>query len=61
MGIDGWLRHFRKAKTRQTLDIMASRKAAKHPEQADDINEAWHHREAELSVGHLLDTATCSG
>lgn len=61
MNIDEWLRHFRRAKTRQTLDIMARRKVAKHQEQVDAITQAWRHRESELNAGRLLDTATCSG
>lgn len=50
-----WLRHFRRAKTLGTLDVMLRRKLGKHPEQEAAILEAYDHREQELVSGRLED------
>ncbi|GIU52960.1 hypothetical protein TUM4438_46570 [Shewanella sairae] len=50
-----WLRHFRRSKCMNTLDIQcegAERKHAGNPKELNDINTAWCAREQELLSWH---------
>lgn len=51
-----WLRQFRRAKTLSTLELMARRKAEKHPDQVTKIRQARQHREDEIISDRYLDT-----